>query len=472
VAPKEGGAVDAGGIAQPVDVQAEAFTDYGVAHGLESLGIANGTPTADVKTKLLVQLAEKGAGKGRVTTRLRDWVFSRQRYWGEPIPVYFPMDLEAGVDPRQPGAKYTIRYGEAIPVDVSELPLRLPDLEDFKPSNDPLGPLARALDWRFFQKDGKWFARETNTMPQWAGSCWYYLRFLDPKNDAEIFSDEAYEAWMPVDLYVGGSEHAVLHLLYARFWHKVLYDAGIVKDAEPFTKLVHQGTILGEDGTKMSKSRGNVINPDDVVRSHGADSLRVFEMFMGPLEATKPWQMNGVEGVRRFLDRVFNACANVTEAAAYDAPTRKIVHRTIAKVGGDIDAMRFNTAVSAMMILVKHLLALPAVPREAARSLVLILSPFAPHLAEELWEQLGGTRSLAEEPWPTFDAAELVDDEVEIGVQVNGKVRSTVRLPKDADESAARATALADSKISAHVEGKTVKKVIYVAGRILNFIVA
>ncbi len=458
---------------KPVDVQAEAYSDYGVAHGIAAVGVADGTPTAATKTQLLALLTERGAGKGRVTTRLRDWVFSRQRYWGEPIPVYFPVDLEEGVDPRTEGAKYTVRYGEAIPVDVSELPLRLPDLEDFKPSTDPEGPLARAKDWRFFQRDGKWFARETNTMPQWAGSCWYYLRFVDPHNAAEFASEQAQKDWLPVDLYVGGSEHAVLHLLYARFWHKVLYDAGLVHTAEPFTKLVHQGMILGEDAQKMSKSRGNVINPDDVIQHQGADALRLYEMFMGPLEAVKPWQTNGVEGVRRFLERVFAACSNVTdEPAAYDAATRKIVHRTIAKVGGDIEGMRFNTAISAMMILVKHFLAMPAVPRPAAQTLLLLLAPFAPHLAEELWEQLGGTQSLACEPWPTFDPAELVDDEVEIGVQVNGKVRSTVLLPKDADEATARALALDDAKVKSHVDGKTVKKVIYVAGRILNFIVA
>ena len=459
----------------PVDVQAEAFVAYGVAFGLDpALGVAAGTPTAEVKTQILAKLVERGAGKGRVTTRLRDWVFSRQRYWGEPIPIYFAVDMHEGDDPRKPDAKYTIRYGEPHAVELSELPLRLPDLEDFKPTGNPEGPLARALDWRFFQKDGAWFARETNTMPQWAGSCWYYLRFVDPKNTEAFASEQAQKDWLPVDLYVGGSEHAVLHLLYARFWHKVLYDAGVVYTAEPFVKLVHQGMILGEDSQKMSKSRGNVINPDDVIQNHGADALRLYEMFMGPLEAVKPWQTNGVEGVRRFLDRVYNACTGTItdDAASYDAPTRKLVHRTIAKVSGDIESMRFNTAVSAMMILVKQLLALPAVPREAAKALVLLLSPFAPHLAEELWQRLGGATTLAHEAWPTFDPAELVDDEVEIGVQVNGKVRSTVRLPKDADEATARRLALEDPRLVALVEGKTEKKLIYVPGRILNFIVA
>jgi leucyl-tRNA synthetase len=349
----------------------------------------------------------------------------------------------------------------------------LPELEDYRPGEDPAGPLARAKDWRFFQKDGRWFARETNTMPQWAGSCWYYLRYIDPRNDQEIFSQDAYDAWMPVDLYVGGSEHAVLHLLYARFWHKALFDIGVVKHAEPFHKLVHQGMILGENGEKMSKSRGNVINPDDVVKSHGADSLRVYEMFMGPLEAVKPWQTNGVEGVRRFLDRVWNVgvSAAKSQGAALDDETKRALHKTIKKVTEDIDALRFNTAVSAMMILVKQLQALPAVPKEAAEALVLMLAPFAPHIAEELWERLGHAESLTYAPWPAFDAALCEDAEVEIGVQVNGKARGVVKLAKDETQENAVAKALADSRVSAHTDGKSIAKIVYVPGRILNLIV-
>ena len=272
---------------------------------------------------------------------------------------------------------------------------------------------------------------------------------------------------------MGGSEHAVLHLLYARFWHKALYDAKVVDHLEPFLKLVHQGIILGENSEKMSKSAGNVVNPDDVVKSHGADSLRVYEMFMGPLEATKPWQMNGVEGVKRFLDRVYQVCAGnlSTEAAAYDDGTKRLVHKTVDKVRRDIENLRFNTAISAMMILSKHLLGLPAVPKEAAKSLMLILAPFAPHLSEELWSLLGNEKTLAHEPWPTVDPALLIDDTVEIGVQVNGKLRGTVQLAKDATEATAKETALADDKVRAQVEGKTLKKLVYVPGRILNFIV-
>ncbi len=470
VAKKDGGAID---------VQKEAFTDDGVAFQLRSnAAVPDGTPSDVVRKSMTEWLAAQKKGSARVTYRLRDWVFSRQRYWGEPIPIYFPVECDG--DPRKDGAKFTIRYDQPIAVEESALPLLLPDLEDYKPSGDPEGPLARARDWRFFQKEGEpgaWFARETNTMPQWAGSCWYYLRYLDPRNTDRPFSKEAYDAWMPVDLYVGGNEHAVLHLLYARFWHKVLFDMGIVSHPEPFTKLVHQGTILGEDNQKMSKSRGNVINPDDVVKSHGADALRLYEMFMGPLEQTKPWQTNGVEGVRRFLDRAWNvATGTITDdAAAYDDETKKLVHKSIQKVTADIEHMRFNTAISQMMILVKHLGQLPSgVPREAAKTLALILSPFAPHLGEELWQRLGGaagTRSLAYEPWPTFDAKLVLDDEVELGVQVNGKLRGVVKLAVKADEATARAAAQADAKVQTYLEGKAIKKLIYVPGKIINFIV-
>jgi leucyl-tRNA synthetase len=456
-----------------IDVREEAFTEDGVTIGVQAaLEIAKGTPSAEVRRRTTAWLEANGKGRARVTYRLRDWVFSRQRYWGEPIPIYFPVETKE--DPRKLDASFTVRYDLPIAVDEAELPLELPPLEDFRPGNDPAGPLARVPDWRFFRRDGAWFARETNTMPQWAGSCWYYLRYLDPKNDKEPFSKEAYDAWMPVDLYVGGSEHAVLHLLYARFWHKALFDLGIVGGPEPFVKLVHQGVILGENGIKMSKSRGNVVNPDDVVKSHGADSLRVYEMFMGPLEQMKPWQTSGLEGARRFLDRVWNACtgALADEPRAYDDATRRIVHKTVKKVGDDIGAMRFNTAISAMMILVKHLGALHAVPREAARTLALLVSPFAPHLGEEVWERLGGQGSLAREPWPSFDPALVKDDVVEIGVQVNGRLRGVIALSVIADETTAVAAALGEPNVAAHMAGKATKKVVYVPGKILNIIVA
>jgi len=454
-----------------IDVQAEAFSDDGVAKGNRAkLEIPDGTASAEVRAKITAWLVGQKAGQARVTYRLRDWVFSRQRYWGEPIPIYFPVDTTT--DPRVPGAAFTIRYDQPIAVPDSELPLTLPDLEDFRPGNDPAGPLARVPEWRFFHKDGRWFARETNTMPQWAGSCWYYLRFLDPKNTEAAWSPEAYAAWMPVDLYVGGSEHAVLHLLYARFWHKVLFDLGLVKGAEPFVKLVHQGMILGENNEKMSKARGNVINPDDVVKSHGADSLRLYEMFMGPLEQVKPWQTSGIEGVRRFLDRVWNVCTGPITDEPADAETQRALHKTIKKVGEDILSMRFNTAISAMMILVKHLGSLATVPRAALRDLALIVAPFAPHLAEEVWERLGASKgSIAHEPWPAYDPSLVKDDVVEIGVQVNGKVRGTIAIAVDASEAAALDAARGTPNVATHLAGKTVKKVVYVPGKILNVIV-
>ena len=458
-----------------VDVQREAFVDDvdAVTSGQRAqVPVPDGLPTAEARRVITRWLEGRGKGRGRVTYRLRDWVFSRQRYWGEPIPIYFPVTC-AG-DPRAPGAKVTIHYETPIAVDTAELPLRLPELDDFKPGTDPAGPLARAADWRFFQKDGRWYARETNTMPQWAGSCWYYLRFLDPKNGSEAWSAKAYADWMPVDLYVGGSEHAVLHLLYARFWHKALYDAGLVKDPEPFTKLVHQGMILGENNVKMSKARGNVVNPDDVVRSHGADSLRVYEMFMGPLEQVKPWQTSGIEGVRRFLDRAWALAAGplTDDPAAYDEATARLVHKAVKKVTEDIENLRFNTAVSAMMILVRHLGSLEAVPKAALRAFTLILSPFAPHLGEEIWQgPLGHSQSLAYEPWPSFDPVLVKDERVEIGVQVNGRLRGTITVAVDAEEEGVRVAALHEDRVRAHVEGKTVKKVVYVKGKIINFIV-
>jgi leucyl-tRNA synthetase len=458
--------------AAKVDFSRAAFTDDGVTrYGRELAGVADGTPSAEARKRIIAWLTGASKGQSKVTYRLRDWVFSRQRYWGEPIPIYFPVTC-AG-DPRVAGASFTIHYDEPRAVPIEELPLMLPDLEDFRPGNDPAGPLARAVDWRFFQRDGRWFARETNTMPQWAGSCWYYLRFTDPHDDAEAWSAQSYADWMPVDLYVGGSEHAVLHLLYARFWHKVLFDIGAVKDAEPFLKLVHQGMILGENNEKMSKSRGNVVNPDDVVRDYGADALRVYEMFMGPLEQVKPWQTSGMEGTRRFLERAWNVTTGSVGDApeAYDDATQRLVHKTIRKVTHDIETLHFNTAISAMMILVRHLGGLKEVPRHAAESVALMISPFAPHLGEESWRRLGHAESLAVAPWPTFDPALVKEDAVEMGVQVNGKLRGTITLAVDADEATARETALAEPRVFAHVEGKSIKKFIYVKAKIVNFIV-
>jgi leucyl-tRNA synthetase len=513
---------------KPHGAPSAAFTEDGIA---VNSGPFDGQPTAAMKKNVIAFLEQQGIGRRKVNYKLRDWVFSRQRYWGEPIPIYFP--VKSPGDPRTLETP-EIDFSQPIPLAESELPLRLPVLDDYRPEGDPAGPLARAKDWRFFQKDGRWFARETNTMPQWAGSCWYYLRYLDPKNDDRIFSEQAYDDWMPVDLYVGGSEHAVLHLLYARFWHKVLFDVGVVKHPEPFSKLVHQGPILGmvlhfaenkpgDDGKtfllgdpdvapasaetvekyvseaealawktgsrtdlfvhtklgrmlvpvaeKMSKARGNVVNPDGVVEEFGADSLRVYEMFMGPLEQMKPWQTAGIQGVRRFLDKLEAVASRELAPGEGSAETRKLVHRTVKKVGDDIDALRFNTAVSAMMILTNHLAALEKPPRGATEMLTLSLAPFAPHLAEELWERLGHAPTVFDTAWPAFDPALIEDDEREIGVQVNGKVRGRVMLPVAASEDDARKLGLADPNVAKFVEGKTLRKVVYVPGKILNFIV-
>merc|ERR1712194_783990 len=342
-------------------------------------------------------------------------------------------------------------------------------MDDFKPGTDPAGCLARAKEWRYFQKEGKWFARETNTMPQWAGSCWYYLRFCDTNNDNEAFSAEADEQWMPVDLYVGGAEHAVLHLLYARFWHQVLYDLGYSEHAEPFEKLVHQGMILGSDGEKMSKSRGNVVNPDDVVDEQGTDALRLYEMFMGPLEAVKPWQTSHVSGVVRFQNRLYNVvkAAAKSKTADMDKETTRLLHKTMKKVTEDIESMSFNTAISSMMVLTNHLVSLGNnVPLEAAENLSLMVSPLAPHLGEECWNILGNDDSLAYAPWVEYDEALCVDDEITIGVQINGKSRGQITIPADADEDTAMAAARDVEKLKSQLDGKEIRKIIYVKGRI------
>ena len=443
----------------------EAVVEPGIA---VNSGKYDGLSTDEFKERVTADLEAEGKGRGRVQYKLRDWVFSRQRYWGEPIPIYFPVDTDG--DPRM-GDEYTIRYDQPIAVERSALPLRLPELEDYRPGEDPAGVLARAVDWRFFEKEGQWFARETNTMPQWAGSCWYYLRFIDPTNSKTMCSPELAKRWLPVDLYVGGAEHAVLHLLYARFWHKVLYDAGVVSVKEPFKKLVHQGMILGEGGQKMSKSRGNVVNPDDIVREFGADSMRVYEMFMGPLEATKPWSTSSIAGVRRFLDRVYTVAQRGDARAEPDEALTRLLHQTIRKVTEDIEGMRFNTAISAMMVLSNELMRLEQVPTEALEVLAKLLHPFAPHLGEEIWEMLGHAPSIQEQPWPGYDPALCEQDEIEVPVQINGKVRARITLRKDATEQQALAAARELSNVASQLEGKTLRKTIWVPNKILNLIV-
>ena len=363
-------------------------------------------------------------------------------------------------------------------VDESELPLALPELADFKPSGSGESPLAKATQWSEVMLDGKRYTRETNTMPQWAGSCWYYLRYIDPRNKEAAFDQKKENYWLPVDLYVGGAEHAVLHLLYARFWHKVLYDLGLVSSREPFKRLVNQGMILGENGEKMSKSRGNVINPDEIVEGWGADSFRLYEMFMGPLEATKPWQTNGIVGVNRFLRRVWRlfiadegSLAKVITDKQDSENFAKTVHKTIKKVTEDTDNMRFNTAIAAMMELVNTAYKEESIHRGTAESLVLLLAPYAPHIAEELWERFGHKPTLAYHAWPDYNPALCVEDMVTVSVQVGGKFRGTVDVEKTADQQQVAASAMKVEQIARHVTGKTIVKEIFVPGKIINFIV-
>ena len=410
--------------------------------------------------KITAWLEASGRGRKAINYKLRDWLFSRQRYWGEPFPLVW-------VD----GAP------KALPEHM--LPVVLPEAADFKPSGLGESPLANIDAWVHMTDPdtGKPARRETNTMPQWAGSCWYYLRFIDPHNSKQMVDPELERYWMPVDLYVGGAEHAVLHLLYARFWHKVLYDIGVVSTLEPFLKLIHQGTILGEDGVKMSKSLGNVVSPDDMIDAYGADAVRLYEMFMGPLEASKPWNTKSVEGITRFLDRVWRLVVNedgslaVTDAEI-PAAAQRVLNQTIAKVGDDLESLKFNTAISQMMVFVNETMKLEVRPRRMLEPFVLVLAPFAPHLAEELWSRLGHPETLAYEPWPAHDPALLIEDTVTVAVQVNGKLRATLELPRGADQEATRAAAMADENIKRHLEGGEIKKVIHVPDKLLSFVVA
>jgi leucyl-tRNA synthetase len=444
------------------DLTVDAFTGEGTAMNSANAEIClDGLPTEAAKEKIVRWLEEKRIGAATVQYKLRDWLFSRQRYWGEPIPIIH----------------YDDGTMEAVPED--QLPLLLPDLKKFQPSGTTESPLALAGEW-VNVKDGRgrMGRRETNTMPQWAGSCWYYLRYLDPKNEEQFCDPELEKAWMPVDLYVGGAEHAVLHLMYARFWHKVLYDLGYVSTKEPFLKLRHQGIILGEDSRKMSKSRGNVVNPDDVVAEYGADSLRLFEMFMGPLEEMKPWSTRGVEGVSRFLNRVWRLFMTeegtidpVIQTVPVTSELETLYHFTIKKVGDDIEGLHFNTAISQMMIFVNEAMKAEKRPKQLLEPFVLLLSPFAPHIAEELWERLGHATSLAYEPWPSYDATKLRQEATEIVFQVNGKVRGKLTAPVDLAEKDLEAMALADDGVKRHIDGKRVVKAIVVKNKLVNIVV-
>jgi leucyl-tRNA synthetase len=492
--------------ATPEELQAIAdgetcFADEGIA--IQS-GKFSGLSTQVAKSQMTDWLSERGVGKQAVNYKLRDWLFSRQRFWGEPFPILHELDADGKPN------------GKIRGVPVEDLPVDLPHLEDFKPHGRPEPPLAKADDsWLYVELDGKKYRRETNTMPQWAGSCWYYLRFISPKCNTAMVDREQEAAWMPVDLYIGGAEHAVLHLLYARFWHKVLYDRGVVSHKEPFQRLVNQGMILSyayrdkrgalisgdsvsedENGVathketgeslerivaKMSKSLKNVIDPEGVVSEYGADALRLYEMFMGPLEATKPWSMQGVNGVRNFLDRVWRLMVDsrseetqLLESVKDVATTPeqdKLIHSTIAAVTRDVELLSFNTAIARMMEFVNFFTKEETRPLSAMRSLTLLLAPFAPHLAEELWSVLGSNNSLAYAPWPTFDESKMRSTEIEVPLQVNGKVRAKITVAADCTQVELEEAARKHERLAELLDGKEITKVVVIPGRMVNFVV-
>jgi len=424
-------------------------------------GQFDGLSTAEFKEQITNWLEEKSLGKKAINYKLRDWLFSRQRYWGEPFPILHTED------------------GRIIGLSEEDLPLELPTVDNYKPLGTGEPPLANAHHWvNTTLADGTKARRETNTMPQWAGSCWYYLRYLDPRNAQQGWDQEKEKYWMPVDLYIGGAEHAVLHLLYSRFWHKLLFDLGYVSTKEPFKKLINQGMILGEDGQKMSKSRGNVVNPDKVIVDYGADSMRLYEMFMGPLEAMKPWSMQGVEGVHRFLQKLWRTVVDkdtseldraVRDVQAEEV-TLRLLHQTIKKVGDDIETFSFNTAISAMMIFVNHLSKEAVRPKAVVEKFVLIVAPFAPHIAEELWEKLGHTDSIAYESWPEYDRELIKEKEIELAIQVKGKIKDRIVVSTDADEEQIRQKALSCEKVIAALAGKEPKKIIVIKSRLVNIV--
>lgn len=443
------------------DVSSQAFEGDGI---LINSGFLNGLDVASAKQKMLAWLEANRLGARTVRYKLRDWLFSRQRYWGEPFPIIHTAD----------GPKL---------LDAEELPILLPDIENFKPTAEGEPPLARAPQWvnTTDPRTGEPAKRETNTMPQWAGSCWYYLRYLDPKNEAAAWSKEAENYWMPVDLYVGGVEHAVLHLLYSRFWHHVLYDLGLVSTKEPFKRLVNQGMILGEDNQKMSKSRGNVVNPDEIINKYGADTLRLYEMFMGPLEQVKPWNTSSVSGMRKFLGRVWrlvvsedgcdiqrNICQNGVISS--DSEVNRGLHRTIQKVTEDIEDMRFHTAIAELMSFLNYLVKLKEIPFFVVETYVLLLSPFAPHIAEELWKRLGHASTLAYEPWPTFNPELAKRLTATIALQINGKLRDTIEVDVNSSKEDILLAAKESAKIMHYLHNNEIAREIVVSGRLVNFV--
>ena len=445
----------------PGDQDWQGCTDPGTAI---NSGFLDGLKTKDAKKKIIHWLVENGQGEKKIQFKLRDWLFSRQRYWGEPFPLLWDKET-----------------GQHSGVPESELPLLQPEMEDFKPTGDPRGPLINCTDWINYSDK---LQRETNTMPQWAGSCWYYLRYCDPDNTDHFISPENEDYWGNedgfVDFYVGGKEHAVLHLLYSRFWHKVLNDLGHLKSKEPFKKYFAPGLIMGEDGQKMSKSLGNVVNPDDVVKNYGADSLRLYEMFMGPLDQDKPWAMKGVEGVHRFLAKVWRVVCSEDSEGKWELSGKivegqnddlaKVTHQTIKRVEEAINSLRFNTAISAMMECTNAYTAAKEVPKDLILTFLKLLSPFAPHLAEEINSILEDGELLSEQRWPELDESLLVESEIQLIVQVNGKLRARIQVPADVSKEDAEKAALADENVTAHTDGKTVRKVIVVPGKLVNIV--
>lgn len=433
------------------DITKEAFVGDGIHINSDFL---NGLGKEEAIDKMISWLEERKIGTKKVNYKLREWIFARQRYWGEPIPIVFTEGNEIHV------------------LADEDLPLILPELEDYAPSKTGASPLDKATEWVNTTFDGKPAKRETSTMPGSAGSSWYFLRYIDPNNDKEIAAPELLKHWMPVDLYVGGPEHAVGHLLYSRFWNNYLYNKGIVPVKEPFAKLRHQGMILGSNGEKMSKSKGNVINPDDMVKEYGADALRVYEMFMGPIDAAKPWDPNGIDGSKKFLDRVWRLFVETDKVQEKENPSLdKVYNYTVKKVTNDYENMFFNTAISQMMIFVNAATKEDIVPKKYAEGFVKLLSPVAPHIAEELWNRFGHDNTITYEAWPTYDESKLVDESVEIPVQVNGKVRATVQINVDAEEEVVKNVVHESKNVQAQLEGKTVVKEIYVKNKIYNIVV-
>jgi leucyl-tRNA synthetase len=491
----------------PADFAGEAYVEDGPAISSANAEVSlNGLTIEEAKGKIIAWLESKARGSRRVNYKLRDWLFSRQRYWGEPFPIVWVSEADyrraqtarKGSLPPEP-VTFTqdgvTHY--ALPLPSAALPLVLPDVQSYLPSGTGESPLANETAWLeiwFNYETGEavpastpkpagdtWVGarRETNTMPQWAGSCWYYLRFLDPKNQQALASPEALRYWGTPDLYVGGAEHAVLHLLYARFWHKVLFDLGVVTESEPFRKLFHQGIILGEDGEKMSKSRGNVVNPDTIIQSHGTDTLRLYLMFLGPLEAMKPWNPRGIEGVHRFLHKVWREVIGpdgglnpkLTTAAVDSPELDKLLHETIKKVGENIENLRLNTAISHMMVFSNAMQKAPAISRDTVAAFLQLLAPFAPHLAEELWARLGKEGSIMHAQWPMYDSAKLTASEVKLVFQINGKHRGDQLVPVGTTQDVAVQIAQENPRVAPYLAGKSVRRVIYVPGKILNLVV-